>query len=86
MPLAFLLILVLGIPSGATWLATVLIPDASELTLISVAVGSLIGLWLLMVCLRLIESRRRASAESLERRARRLAEESNRRYRASRRQ
>lgn len=83
MQLIILLLLILLAVLGGPWLLLQFVPDATEPLLASVAAGSLFGLWLLIYSFfALLRSwRRRNTTETLERRARRLAEAANQRYR-----
>lgn len=81
----FLLSLVLLAAVGAPWAVMQWVPDASDLLLAAVGLGCLFLVWALLAYT--LRSRgRHDKEESLERRARRLAEESNRRYREAQRE
>lgn len=84
--LVILIALILLVVLGAPWLVMMIVPGVSDLTLVGVSAGSFLMLCLLVLGIRWVRGRRKGGVESLERRARRLAEESNQRYRAARRQ
>lgn len=80
----FLLSLILLAAVGAPWAVMQWIPDASDLLLGAVGLGCLFLVWALLAYA--LRGNRGHQEESLERRARRLAEESNRRYREAQRE
>lgn len=84
MQLIILLALILLAVLGGPWLLLQFMPDATEAILASTAAGSVFGLWLVIysLCAMLRSWRRRNTTETLERRARRLAEMANQRYRS----
>ena len=80
----FLLFLILLAALGAPWAVMQWVPDASDLLLGAVGLGCLLLVWALLAYV--LRGGRGQQEESLERRARRLAEESNRRYREAQRE
>lgn len=85
MQLLLLLIIILISAAGVA-LVKLTMPEASDQILIGTGVGSLLVLWILVRLIYSSVNRRQSSGESLERRARKLTEEANRRNRAAQRQ
>ncbi|TWH64417.1 hypothetical protein LX59_02365 [Azomonas agilis] len=86
MQLLVLLILILIAAAGVPALIKLTLPEVSDPVLIGAGIGSLLVVWILMRLIYSSVNRRKSSADSLERRARRLTEEANRRNRAAQRQ
>ena len=84
--LAGLLALVFGIALGAAWLTWLFMPGAPPLVFGGVFVGAVLSMVVLGLVIRRVRHVNQGSADTLERRARRLAEASNRRYRERREQ